>query len=188
MSNKNNNSLSTKSRNICGITYAPLYVVENALNFNFNFIKSYAYILHDKDEGKESHIHFIIRLYRPLSLRTVKRWFWCLNDDESSEVNTHPQTCSDVLSYYEYLYHKNHPDKYQYKECSVVCSNRDDFIFADSCIDDTLQECYNAILNGSTPHELVQRYGRDFLIHANQIRQLIEWDQEIKMKKYLKGS
>ena len=185
---KNKNSLSNKSRNICGITYAPLSVVENALIFNSQYIKSYAYILHNKDDGKEEHIHFIIRLYRPLSLRTIKRWFWCLNDDESAEVNTHPQTCSDVLSYYEYLYHKNHPDKYQYKESSIICSCYDDFVFDSSCIDDTLQECYLAILDGATPDELVRRYGRDFIIHSNQIRQLIDWNQEIIKKRYWKGS
>lgn len=193
--NPTKSKLSLRSTRICIVSYAPKRVIEDALLFNDAYIKNFAYIYHDKftdaelgeKESKEPHFHILLHLYRKLSLRTVQRWFWCLTPDESQVVNTNPQICTDLLAYYDYMWHKapKHADRYQYAETDIICKDRDGFLFTSADVEDPLLDAYNDLYNGASVHELVQRYGRDFIIHGTQVRDMVQWAKAQKTQNYL---
>lgn len=153
------------------LTYAPLGVIESALHFHADSIKAYAYIKHDrdvKDDGSPDvpHYHVLVRLWTRKSLSAVRRWFWCL--DENGPVNTFDEPMEPALAF-AYLTHQYEPDKYQYPESSVVCSDRKWFVFDDFVYADSLTIAYQMALVGVNPYNIAMRFGRDFIIHQSDV-------------------
>lgn len=189
-----------ESKTFCGVSYAPLNVIDDALNFHSDLIKAWAYIYHDKDvfledsedhsigDLKVPHFHFIVVLHRKRRASSVKKWFWCLNDDETAVVNTNIQHCNDISSYYQYLNHSRIEDKgYKYPESSIKTNDRDFFIFYDDVSDsDSLLSAYIALYEGKlSVHDCILRYGRDFIIHGSKVRDMVQWAKAQQNQNYI---
>lgn len=76
-------------------------------------IKDYAYIIHDKDVGVESHIHLMMRFDNAYDTKHVAQWF-CVAEQYLCKIKG---KFGDALLY---LTHGNAPTKYQYAVDEVV--------------------------------------------------------------------
>ena len=85
--------------------------IDNFLNRR-TAIKDWAYIRHDKDEGKKDHYHVAIRCKNGNNSEYVAKWFG-VNENQVGKVKG---KWSDILAY---LTHANAPDKYQYADDEV---------------------------------------------------------------------
>lgn len=75
--------------------------------------------LHDSDKNKDGslkkpHYHVILCYKHPTTMNNV------LSFVEFLTTTKHVEPLNDLLGAYEYLWHKNHPDKAQYKQEDVV--------------------------------------------------------------------
>lgn len=85
----------------------------------------YAYIYHNKDKNedgseKEPHTHILLSLVQSKTFAALKAYF-----ERCSSQNTRliPITRSYIVDRYEYLTHKNNPEKYQYKDEEIVSND-----------------------------------------------------------------
>ncbi len=157
------------------ITYAPIDVILQAFRYHKDDIKGFAYILHkydtkDTGELKEPHYHILLRLWSRRSLATVRRWFWCL--DENGPVNTLNEPLGSVETGYAYLTHQYDPDKYQYSKDSIVVSDRKWFEVDYYANADSATLAYEMSLIGVNPYIIAKRFGRDFIYHQHDIYEL----------------
>ena len=167
-------------------------------------IVHYAFILHDKDVYREErrndsgeivnkigdlekpHFHVIVDFYNAASANAVKRLFTTELDKPKVEV------LNDLVASYRYLTHKDDPDKYQYSGDSVIS---DDISYYENlCLkgqkrdtDNIAMHIIDDLLKGINLRILVDRYGRDFVIHMNQYKECAEsirtWELEHWMEK-----
>lgn len=133
-------------------------------------VRAYAYATHDKDKDKEPHTHIIVWLLTPYAASTIKNWF--RGEDSKGELaNTLAEPCADIVAMFRYLTHKDNPEKYQYCDDIVVCS--DPSCFADDVQTDETWTAVKDLLDGVPLAVVAQRYGRDFIYHYSHIRQLV---------------
>lgn len=152
-------------------------------------------VLHKKGELKKPHFHLIVSFYNNCTLMACKRVFTTLND------NPRVISIGDMQLAYEYLIHKNDPDKYQYNKCDIVS---DDINFYEKlCINGCKEETDNKaekivmdLIAGVSTRIMVARYGRDFIIHRSQyaecadiiknedLRDKYKREEEERFKKY----
>lgn len=166
-----------RSRKFSLVTYLPESFLVECLNQHQSSIRGFAYAYHDKDvtdDGKikEIHGHVVLWLYHARTLESVRRWFFGL-DDKGLAINTLGQVCHDVYTVYEYLWHKNNPEKFQY-DPSVVVSSDPSLFESDDSPDDSLMDAVNDLLEGVSLVDVTRRYGRDFIVHYGHIRQLMD--------------
>lgn len=172
---------STQSRKWSLVTYLPPAELAQVFGDKADKVRAYAYATHDKDTNKdgsrkEPHTHVIVWLNTPYAPSTIKNWFRGY-DDKGELVNTLAEPCKDISAMYRYLTHKDNPDKYQYDDDVVICSDP-------SMFEDDVQTCdtwtaVDDLLNGVPLREVARRYGRDFIYHYSHIRQLV---QDIKQE------
>lgn len=131
----------------------------------FDNCKNYAYIWHDKD-GNEPHYHLLFQLKNNT---TPSAFLNAYNIKMHSEVATSP------LLAFEYLTHKNDPDKYQYPFEDIVALDINKFQALSSSGNednknlrtyDLLQD----IINKVPLEEMVYKYGRDFVLNYKKYR------------------
>lgn len=133
-------------------------------------VRAYAYCTHDKDENTEPHTHVIVWLNTPYPSSSIKNWF--RGEDVKGELaNTLAEPCKDIAAMFRYLTHKDNPDKYQYGDDDVICS--DPSMFEDDVQTDDTWTAVDDLLNGVPLKEVARRYGRDFIYHYSHIRQLV---------------
>lgn len=169
-------AVSSRSYCIVGISYAPTEIIQRAIEFNSQYVRDYAYILHDKfseaelndNPDKKPHTHILLRLYGKHSIKAVARWFWYINPEGEIE-HTHLQSASDLNAYYHYCLHVDYPEKYQYTDDDFECSLMCDFDKFEASIVDPLKDALMDILNGTPTRVIMQRYGRDAIIHSSQL-------------------
>lgn len=176
MSTSKKRAVSSRSRCIVGISYAPIEIIERAIEFNSQYVRDWAYIHHDKfseaeleeNPDERPHTHVLLRLYGMHSVKAVSRWFWYINPEGEIE-NTYLQAASDLYAYYHYCLHIDHPEKWQYSEDDFVCSLMCDFDKFEASIVDPLKDALFDILTGTPTRVIMQRYGRDAIIHSSQL-------------------
>lgn len=115
------------------IKYLPDYpdhwkeTLEANLNAESN-IKTWAYILHDKDiaedgTSKEPHVHIVIELVESRQYSTIGGYvgvpaqYVCAI---RQKVKVGKRMMSDIGGALSYLTHRNAPDRYQYKDTDVI--------------------------------------------------------------------
>ena len=177
------------------VSYAPLHVIEKALEFHSEEIKGYAFIRHDKfteaelkDDGTEPepHFHIIVRLWRRLSPNTVKRWFWCI-DEDGQLVNTLNRQVGSVPIAYDYLIHKWDPEKWQYSPSERVVSDPKWFT-VDECIEeDNAFLAFQMALCDVEPYVIAKRIGKDFLYHSRSIYESVAYKHACEVKHRYNG-
>lgn len=167
-----------RSRKFSLVSYCTPEFILSALQNHERSIRGYAFATHDKDRNddgtlKEVHTHIVLWLFDGRTVDDIRRWFR-YTDSDGQAVNTLGQFCLDVTSAFEYLTHKNAPDKYQYDDDIVICT--DDSLFnglSDVC-EDTAVGALQELINGVPLKEVAFRYGRDFIFHYSHIKLLID--------------
>lgn len=167
----------SRTRNFSLTSYLDAAKINLTLLAHENQIRFYAYILHDKDTNedgtlKEPHYHIIIVTYNAKTVSAVRRWFYGWVDKEGKDINTLGQACNDIYNAYDYLYHKNQPDKYQYDSDLIVSNNKGHFLgSADTDIDSATQMLFD-LVKGVSYRQMAKKYGRDFIFHYQALRVL----------------
>ncbi len=187
------------------IFYGSEIELKKILRDNRERIAHFAYILHDKcvylddlkddngdyvhraGEPEKVHFHVLIDFYNAHTFNAVKRMF-------TTEVdNPRVEPVSDRVAQYEYLIHKNDPDKYQYPKSAIVS---DDINYYEKlCVngdrresDNVAEQIVNDMLARVAPRIMVARYGRDYIIHYRQYMEIVDqiryWDIEHPKKEY----
>lgn len=121
----------------------------------------YAYILHDKDLNKSPHFHIICSFKQNKSFDSVRKAF-------PGDQNTLVQKLIDKYSSFEYLTHKNDPDKYQYDDALVVTNDSKYFSRPLSKEFSNEQFLFDICFSTLSQYDLALRYGRDYIIHRTQ--------------------
>lgn len=121
--------------------------------------KHWVCILHDRDEA-DNHYHVLATFHRELSFAQVRALV-------VSDQNTLVNPLNDWVGDYEYLTHKNAPEKAQY---DVADLESDSFVFwarkanVGMPDDDKNREFVDDLLNGRLSYrEMAYKYGRDYI-------------------------
>ena len=160
----------TQSRKWSLVTYLRPDLIAKVFSEKVVQVRAYAYCTHNKDEGKEPHTHVVVWLNSSYSAASIKNWFRGV-DEKDELANTLAQPCKDMPSAFRYLTHKDNPDKYQYSDNDVICSDPSLFDETEQ-IDDTFAAVQD-LLDGMPLADVAKRYGRDFIYHYSHIRQLV---------------
>lgn len=123
--------------------------------------------IHRKGEIKKPHIHLVISFYNNCTLRACSRLFTTEND------KPRVYSIGDMIQAYNYLIHKDNPEKYQYKKCDITS---DDLSYYEKLLvqgeksdsDNKSENIVMDILAGVPTRVMISRYGRDFVIHMSQ--------------------
>lgn len=121
----------------------------------------YCYILHDKDDGKAPHYHIFFTMQKNAKCLNIVQLFKLYGSDDKQNtfcrcVKKNEYNC------YDYLTHKNHPNKYQYNESDIVCDDVskwqkvEQVIDIDSFCDDLFAPTIDIPM-------MCRKYGRDFM-------------------------
>ena len=176
-----------KARELFLVSYLPsIEFINDILDKKIKNIKSYAFIYHDKDiylndiiddkthevihrkgDFKTPHFHIYLRLKTDREPDEIKRWFMPkgLLDFNGLPYNCLSQKVKSSVACFDYLTHKNDPEKYQYSENDIISYNIDSVLENDA-IDNSI-DIVEDMLSGFSTRELVKRYGRDFIYHYN---------------------
>ena len=116
----------------------------------------------------------VIVTHNTCSLSAIRRWFSGHYDDKGMEITTTAQICSDVFTMYDYLTHNTKEartdGKYQYDKSIVITNDIEYFEKGRGADDDNILLACESLLNGAKVRDLGKRYGRDFILHFNQIK------------------
>lgn len=120
----------------------------------------YAYILHDKDLNKSPHYHIICSFKQNKSFESIRKLF-------PDNQNTIVKKLIDKYGAFEYLTHKNNPDKYQYPDNLV--STNDLKYFSRPLAKQFLNEqfLFDICFSTLSQYDLALRYGRDYIVHRS---------------------
>lgn len=184
MSNEkdNTNRPPKRYRAFALITYCNSDQVKSVLQKHDGQIRSYAYIVHDKDfnsDGipKEIHIHLLLKLVNATTVEAVRNWFKYFTDSNDLPVNTLAQPLHDISSSFDYLTHDTEQaridGKYQYSSDEVFSNDIDFWHNSDLQDQDNISLAIQDILNGEPLATVAIKYGRDFIIHYQSIKMLI---------------
>lgn len=150
------NRIKQKSTWFVGTTHK-LQNIEN-IKRNISEFNFYAYILHDKDEGKSLHIHFVGQVNGTRSIKSIAEMLECDYQDI--------QACKRPRGSIRYLTHLDDKDKYQYDYNDIVCSNSDrlDFYLKDmtNSINDVYADYVRLHLGQMTAKEFIEKYNAEF--------------------------
>lgn len=133
-------------------------------------IMHYAYIKHDKDD-KAPHTHILLRFNNNRSLQSVTRIFkeYGKGKDNGKDVNTMVEIAEDLTASFDYLTHKNQPEKHQYEDDEVISDDvgyfRGIFSSAPKNEENTAFQILMDMESGTSLRELARRYGREIIIN-----------------------
>lgn len=173
--------INKKVRNFSLTTYLSEYQILSVLQKHDMQIKSYAYILHNRDineDGslKTEHFHLLIALVNATTCNSVRSWFDGFKDEKNEYINTLVQPMNDVSGSFNYLTHNTDgarlEHKYLYSDDDVRGFNLE--FFKNSAVRDidNLSLAVADMVSGIPISEVMKRYGRDFIVHYGHIRTL----------------
>lgn len=187
---KKQNKSTDRSRHFTLVLYCSLNALQIILLNNLDCIANYAYILHDKDiydddvkEGEEilhkkgdlkkAHIHMVISFYN------VQRWSTVCKMFSTEEDNARVEVCNSRVAQYRYLTHADNPERYQYPKSSIVSNDINFYekvqIHGDKKdVDNVAEKIIDDMLACVSPYLLCKRYGRDFIIHYRQYKDVVD--------------
>lgn len=165
--------------------YLDDHIIQRVITQNRRKIRSYAYINHDRDvdsEGnvKKSHFHIVFRTYSQFTRFQIYKWWQQYTFDYDGErnewikrENIDIEITKDISASVEYLTHKNDPDKFQYSVNDVVSDDWEDINnVTDGKSKDDSYEIVEKILQGVSERELLKTYGREYVYHRQQYREI----------------
>lgn len=164
-----------RSRNFSIVTYLKPQQIESVLLRHDRQVKSYAYITHDKC-NKEVHTHLLICLINNTTCNAIQNWFAGFEDEKGQQINTLVQPMHDLYSSYKYLTHETEharaEGKYVYNSDDIKGNNISYFTDTSKQDVDNLTLAINDLLNGIPLVQVMQTYGRDFIVHYGHIKTL----------------
>lgn len=184
MSNENSatNRPPKRYRTFALITYLSELHLKMVLLQHDNQIRAYAYILHDKDlteQGtpKEVHIHLLIKTVNTCTVEAVKKWFKGFTDEKGLPINTLAQPMHDITSSFDYLTHDTEQSraegKYQYPKTDIVSNDIEFWESNEKQDQDNITLAIIDLMNGLPLSLVAIKYGRDFIIHYQSIKLLL---------------
>lgn len=166
---------STKRTRVFSIvTYVSKADIQDAIYTHSRSLRSYAYILHDKDEAAP-HYHLLLRTYDAWSSTQIAKWFdkYKLKDNN----NTFVEPATDLHALQEYITHSDYKSiqegKHQYSLDDVVDGGLFDMIEKKDSYDGTF-EIVNAMLQRVPTRQLVRRYGKQLIYHYSQFCAIVD--------------
>ena len=159
-----------RNRNFAMVTYHSRETVENVLKLYLQLgrVRHYAFIVHDKDkkpdgELKETHIHILLQLNNAMTLSALRNLF-------PNGNTTLGQPLRDKMDCFNYLTHKNTPEKYQYNENDIISDDLQYWKEAQKTGSENDRTCelIRDILNNVDYWTMLDRYGRDYVINFDK--------------------
>lgn len=147
-----------ESRYFCLVTYIQKDELIQLIQNHESSIRSYAFCVHDKDEGEQIHTHIVLRTFRTWSPMQLCKWFKKNKDDQ----NTFCEIMHDRNKACDYLTHINEPDKHHYDESEIYDCGLDDIRDCPETVDNSM-EVIESMLSEVSTRTLVARYGREFV-------------------------
>lgn len=164
-----------RPRNFSLVTYLKPQQIESVLLKHDRQVKAYAYITHDKC-NKEVHTHLLICLINNTTCNAIQNWFAGFEDEKGLQINTLVQPMHDLFSSYKYLTHETEQardeGKYIYNADDIKGNNLSYFTNTSEQDVDNLTLAINDLLAGIPLVEVMQKYGRDFIVHYGHIKTL----------------
>lgn len=164
-----------RPRNFSLVTYLNPEQIQSVLLRHDRQLKAYAYITHDKC-NKETHTHLLICLINNTTCNAVQNWFAGFEDEKGLQINTLVQPMHDLYSSYKYLTHETEQardeGKYLYNLDDIKGNNLSYFTDSSKQDIDNLTLAINDLLAGIPLVEVMQKYGRDFIVHYGHIKTL----------------
>lgn len=179
-------------------TYATEDEFKKALLCKKEFIVNLAYIVHDKDEGRDPHIHAVITLTESMQLKRICGWLKNCKDFKGSIANTFAEELLSAEAMVTYLTHDGQEGKHQYLDTEIKVlegiqdarghlkgkldkaresKERKEARKAESEEDNV---AFLDDLIARKPHrEMARKYGRDYMKNYKQYRQFA-WEVEIE--------
>lgn len=186
MSNENSTTNSPpkkrRPRSFSLVTYLDISQVQDVLLKHDKQIRAYAYIEHNRDcdengEVKPRHIHILIRTIQGRTVSDICNWFSGFFDDKGLGINTLGQEMHDISNSYLYLTHSTQQaleeNKYQYSPDEIFTNDREYFEKASYNDEDNITLAVSELLEGKPLKEVALKYGRDFILHYQSIRLLV---------------
>ena len=134
------------------VSYANWEELQNLLGNAYHW----ACILHDRDET-DPHYHILVSFKQNKSFEVVRSMV-------VSEQNTLVQELTDWAGDFEYLTHKNAPDKFQYMDDEVLSNDLDFWKRKAGECDKGEDDFVNDLLTGVLLYrEMAVKYGRDYI-------------------------
>ena len=176
-----------RTRRFCLTTYIDVLALDSFLKRS-PWVQHYAYCTHDRDYNEDGtpkmlHTHVLLYTYDAKTSSAIKKIF----DNYSAEYykkigldpqNTCTQECHDMGAQFRYLRHLDNPNKQPYNADEVYT---DDIVYwnelcrtagmTDSSTNTGLA-MLNDYLSGMSSYEMVERYGKEYMYHAKQIREM----------------
>ena len=146
---------------------------------NGSTFKHYAYILHDKDNEEQPHYHLCLEYKNARTFTQVKAMFEGAHIEEMEYKNMS----------YQYLIHKNNPEKYQYSIYNVMTLEKDYYMLMlnnneyDKLDTTTLIETINSGIHTYT--ELILKFGLNQVnMYHNLINKLFneQFEKQLEFK------
>lgn len=152
------------------------------------WIQHWAYCYHDKDvengKPKPPHTHVLVCTYDAKTVSAMRKRFGRLAVEIAKDDQLPQNTLGDVMNSccgsWRYLIHADNPEKFQYPVGDRVA---DDYVYwenTDTYFDttDSTKNCGLAmledVLGGMSTIELVRRYGKEYMYHSKQIREIVK--------------
>lgn len=186
------NLLKKRSLWFSGETYLTADQLREYANSRTDKYEYFAYIVHDKDEGKQVHTHILAKAYNQTTGQTLQNDFAkCMFKDENDrDVNTFMQATSNVESADKYLEHdpslgEKTEGKHRYDRSEVIelIGSHDVVERAVSYFksrngepkkrNDPTFEILEKLLQGVSKWQLAREYGRDFIMNLSKYEYLL---------------
>ena len=139
--------------------FAETYLQENEFQYALSKASHWAYIFHDQDDNVP-HYHVLLHYENARSGSAVLK-------DFVGYQNTFVKRCEHgAVVCYEYLTHKNDPDKYQYNADRIISHNPVYWShFIPDIRDRTDTDFIEDLLNSEKLdyYKMAKKYGRDFM-------------------------
>lgn len=149
--------------------------------------KHYAYILHDKDEGKDAHYHIYATFHTAKSFKGV---CGLVESEQNTFAELLKGSADDLLSYFT---HSNALNKYQYDASEIVYDNDSKYWSRGANKEAKEQEngqFLEDLLSAKSLREMAIKYGRDFMrnyqSYAN-FREAVRAEEMRDLEKQLDG-
>ena len=151
-----------------------VFIVHDKCHYLSDLTDKDGNIVHRKGELEKKHIHLLISFYNTHTFSSVKKLF------TTKEDNPRVEPVNDMVKCFEYLTHKNDPEKYQYLDSDLVffCDKPfyDDLLLKGDKVDNDNKALaiVKDILRGVNPIVMIDRYGRDYAIHMRQYKEVAD--------------
>ena len=177
-----------RDRKFSLVSYIPPERIKSFLERS-EWVQHWAMCTHNRDvlvDGsmKETHTHIVLYTYNAHTSSAIRKIFnryaasLVQNDEEPQ--NTLAQVASDMVSSYRYLVHSDDPKKVQYEahERIVDLQSYWSALEQSSGYNDVLansgKKMLDDLLSGTSSYEMVRRYGKEYIYHAKQYREMVE--------------